>query len=119
MYVTVGSGVATSGLAWLVGLCFLAALILAFFILVFFILVFFILVFFVLVFFALRFLAMELPLHLFEPSQITRFALHGECGMRLHWRVQGPGRKASQAPGPRARHDQAWRWRIGGHLDSL
>jgi hypothetical protein len=84
----VGSDVPTSGLGWLIGVFFLVVrlrFILAFFILVFFALVFFALVFFALVFFALvffdlRFLAMRLPLHLFEPSQITRFALHGKCG---------------------------------------
>jgi hypothetical protein len=79
----VGSDVPTSGLGWLIGVFFLVVrlrFILAFFILVFFALVFFALVFFALVFFDLRFLAMRLPLHLFEPSQITRFALHGKCG---------------------------------------
>jgi hypothetical protein len=71
--VTVGSDVPTSGLGWLIGVFFLVVRLR-------FILAFFILVFFALVFFDLRFLAMRLPLHLFEPSQITRFALHGKCG---------------------------------------
>jgi hypothetical protein len=48
---------------------------LVFFALVFFALVFFALVRFGLVFFAFRFLAMRLPLHLFEPSQTTRFGI--------------------------------------------
>jgi hypothetical protein len=69
----VGSDVPTSGLGWLIGVFFLVVRLR-------FILAFFILAFFDLVFFDLRFLAMRLPLHLFEPSQITRFALHGKCG---------------------------------------
>ena len=54
MYVTVGSGVPTSGLGWLIGLFFLAVRLRI-------ILVFFALVLFTLLFFAFRFLAMRAP----------------------------------------------------------
>ena len=76
--VTVDSGGPASWVGCVSGLFISAVRLrftLIFFALVFFALVFFALVRFGLVFFAFRFLAMRLPLHLFEPSQTTRFGI--------------------------------------------